>query len=313
MYKIAVLMSTYNGEKYVVEQIESILNQQEVDVVLYARDDGSSDRTPEILDSYENNYSNFIWINKGIKENIGVKKSFFNLLDYAYSTDESVEYFSFADQDDVWLERKLISAINKIKNSNNEKGAVYYSNKIFVDEKLKEISRENIIYYGDYLEILWKCLSAGCTMVFNRRMADKLNIYRSEVNCLHDAWVYRLGKCIGADFFFDNKSYILYRQHGNNVLGQKSTIMIDSSKENVIGAIRRRLSHREHIYQNVIKEIYRLAKFEMGEKEIENTEIVLNYNRSIKDKIKMLRFDGIEKRNIKLRMLWVDKVINNMI
>lgn len=94
--KVIVLMSTYNGEKYLKEQIDSILNQVKVEVFLMIRDDGSSDNTIAILKEYERQNRN-IKIIKG--KNIGVGNSFMQLL---YNSAEA-EYYAFADQDDVWV------------------------------------------------------------------------------------------------------------------------------------------------------------------------------------------------------------------
>ena len=91
MKKVQVLLSTYNGEKYLKEQLDSIIAQKGVDVHILARDDGSKDDTIKILEGYEN-----IDIIKG--SNIGVCKSFFELINKSGEYD----YYSFADQDDVW-------------------------------------------------------------------------------------------------------------------------------------------------------------------------------------------------------------------
>lgn len=105
---VSVLMSTYNGAKYIREQIDSILNQKDVNVELLIRDDGSSDNTAEICKEYQKKNTN-IRFYQG--ENIGVGKSFMELLKKAPEAD----YYSFSDQDDVWLEDKLSRAVKMIK------------------------------------------------------------------------------------------------------------------------------------------------------------------------------------------------------
>ena len=101
--KIAVLMSTYNGEEFLRDQIESILNQEKVNVTLYVRDDGSSDRTVEILSSYEEQGKLKLICGK----NCGVGNSFMHLL---YTSDQDFDFYAFSDQDDIWLPDKLYSA-----------------------------------------------------------------------------------------------------------------------------------------------------------------------------------------------------------
>ena len=105
---VSVLMSTYNGEKYIREQIESILNQKKVKVHLLIRDDGSQDSTIEIVKEYANKYPN---VSVYAGKNIGIGNSFMELLRNAPEAD----YYAFADQDDVWLDGKLERAIELIK------------------------------------------------------------------------------------------------------------------------------------------------------------------------------------------------------
>lgn len=100
---VQVVMSTYNGEKYLKEQIDSILSQEGVDVRLYIRDDGSSDRTTDILASYQEHKN--VKIEKG--NNLGFAKSFLTALDEC----DEADYYAFSDQDDVWEKDKLSTAI----------------------------------------------------------------------------------------------------------------------------------------------------------------------------------------------------------
>ena len=105
MYEVAVLMSTYNGEKYLREQVKSIFQQEQVKVSLYVRDDGSTDNTIKIINELQKEYDN-IFLIKG--ENIGWRRSFRYLID---NVPTKYEYYAFSDQDDFWLKRKLIRAI----------------------------------------------------------------------------------------------------------------------------------------------------------------------------------------------------------
>ena len=106
--RIAVLMSSYNGEQYIKEQIDSILNQKgKFNIDIYVRDDGSFDNTIHILEDYQK---------KGLikfcgGENIGPAKSFLTLLALA----DGYDFYAFADQDDIWFENKIESAILKIE------------------------------------------------------------------------------------------------------------------------------------------------------------------------------------------------------
>lgn len=215
MENIVVLMSTYNGEKYLKEQIESIMNQS-VKVKLIIRDDGSKDGTQKILKEYENK-DNIEWY-KG--ENVGFVKSFLLLLRNA----PMAQYYAFSDQDDYWEANKLEKAIFKIKNENEP--CLYCSNAILVDKNLKEIGKYNEGYSKEYKtleDVIQGPFAAGCTMVFNKVLADYINKY---VNLeymdigFHDRWVCFIAATFGK-IIYDNNAYIKYRQHEDNVVGSK--------------------------------------------------------------------------------------------
>lgn len=108
MLKVNILMSTYNGEKYIEEQIQSILNQEEVIIKLYIRDDGSTDNTVKIIESF--NKENIVLFKMS---NIGWKKSFLELTKLVEYHDD--EYYAFSDQDDVWKKNKISIAINYLE------------------------------------------------------------------------------------------------------------------------------------------------------------------------------------------------------
>ena len=121
--KVQVLLSAYNGEKYIQEQIDSILNQSNVEVSLLIRNDGSTDDTRKILDSQST--QNIKCIND---KNIGLVRSFVELINQA----DEAEYYAFSDQDDVWDNDKLCSAISMLEDYKNMP-AVYSSNARLVD------------------------------------------------------------------------------------------------------------------------------------------------------------------------------------
>ncbi len=244
--KVCVLMSTYNGEKYIRDQIESILKQNEVDVQLIIRDDGSSDKTIEIVAEYASHYG-VISYDKGI--NLGVGKSFLSLLNNAPPAD----YYAFADQDDVWLEDKLSRAVGFIQKAEasdisgacrgyalNIEGlcgllptdkkesipVLYGSNTTLTDENLYIIGDHNGIEVSCGLyENLSRNTMYGCTMVMNRELVDAFKtVPPVSDNVLkrknHDAWILYFAFINGV-VLFDGESRILYRQHNNNVVGGK--------------------------------------------------------------------------------------------
>lgn len=219
MYRVAVLMSTFNGEKYLNEQIDSILFQEDVNLTLYIRDDGSTDKTIEIINEYLKKTSSVI-LTKG--NNIGVGNSFMQLV---YDVPNEYDFYAFSDQDDVWLPGKLKRAIEII--SAYRKPILYSSNQTLVDKNLEYLGmRYSQKPDTGYLQILCKNKISGCTMVWNNTLNKLLQSKNRRPtstllqNRIHDVWVAMVAAIVG-DIYFDMKSYIQYRQHENNVVGAK--------------------------------------------------------------------------------------------
>lgn len=218
--KIAVLMSTYNGEKYIRPQIESILRQVNVEVTLYIRDDGSSDSTCDIIRAYQREHKNIILY---CEKNIGVGNSFMQLL---YLINDEYDYYGFCDQDDIWDENKLCVAINTIKSFTVP--TLYVSNQILVD-KAGNIIKKRYDEAPDisYLQILSQNKVSGCTMVWNHSLNSILCLPQHRPseklleNRIHDVWVAMIASTVG-NLIYDNNGYIYYRQHENNVVGAQN-------------------------------------------------------------------------------------------
>ncbi len=222
--KIIVIMSTYNGEKFVREQIDSILAQKDVELNLHIFDDCSKDKTVEIVQEYEKKNKNvFLHINEK-------NKNFtYNFLDalFNFKDNQDYDYYAFADQDDFWLDNKLISAINKIE----EKGkcTLYCSNLKIVDENLiyagNDMMPKN--YINKHYDILCKNIVTGCTVVMDNDFKNLATRYYPENIYLHDYWLALIANyCQDANFVYDkDPSYILYRQHGTNLIGSNKNIL----------------------------------------------------------------------------------------
>ena len=104
MCSVLVMLSTYNGEKFLAQQLDSLYKQKKVDVFILVRDDGSNDKTLEILNQYKDKYGKMIVL---AQSNIGVAQSFFSLMYYAVTEMPKFDFYAFCDQDDVWFENKL--------------------------------------------------------------------------------------------------------------------------------------------------------------------------------------------------------------
>lgn len=217
--RINVIMSTYNGEMYVEEQINSIINQKDVDIFLTIRDDGSTDKTLSILKMIQINYPLKIKIIEG--ENIGWRKSFFCLLQ---SVDNEFEYVAFSDQDDVWKENKLIRAIDTIK---SDRDVLLYSSALEItDSELNIIgikSQNDIVQSIESFFIRTRI--AGCTMVLKKELVDYIKTVpidftvNNQTMPDHDSLVCMSCMILNKKIYIDTNSYILHRRLEHSVTG----------------------------------------------------------------------------------------------
>lgn len=225
--EVQILLSSYNGEKYIREQLDSILKQEEVQLHLLIRDDGSTDGTKAILSEYEQNCDN---VKVLYGKNVGVVQSFFALMEAA---EEGCPYIAFADQDDVWLPDKLaraVSLLEKQEQSNRKKNRqetplVYCSARQLADAELRPL-KQAIRYpevRAEFGNALVENMCTGCTCVINQAMLRLLKGRQPEFTVMHDFWIYLVGTCFGT-VIYDKESRILYRQHGNNELGSASSL-----------------------------------------------------------------------------------------
>lgn len=222
MKKIQILLSTYNGEKFIREQLDSYLaldNFNNVKVLI--RDDGSSDSTVEILREYRNKYG--FEVLEG--NNIGLNASMHELI---LRRDKSCSYFAFSDQDDVWLPDKLSSAVNFIEEQKCSAPLLYAAMSYITDEELHITGKtfapqKKLSFYNAITQNV--CI--GHTSVFNEELAVLLDrnypvdIY-TRIHII-DYWTYMLAGACGK-VVFEFKPTALYRQHGNNVVGYKSGV-----------------------------------------------------------------------------------------
>ena len=214
--KITVLMSTYNGAKYIDEQLESIFNQEfdgELDILV--RDDGSTDGTQEILDRYQKERKNFKWYQG---ENKRPGRSFWELLRKASGSD----FYSFADQDDVWDKDKLQIAVNCLLTLNQDNPLMYMSDVRTVDKDLNLLSPTMVAkdIPIEYPKSLMNNICPGCTYVFNekaRALAAEFDADKYYMD-IHDWKIYKIVLCFG-QVYFDQSAHMSYRQHGNNTIG----------------------------------------------------------------------------------------------
>lgn len=222
MAQIEILMSTYNGEKYLPEQIDSLINQSYTDWHLTVRDDNSSDNTLKILRRYCSLYPERVSIMPSDR-NVRSKQSFEILLANA-----NANYYMFCDQDDVWERDKIMTALSAIKDAECKYGSIpiiVCSDLKLVDENLEPMGNTlwgaakinvNILQTPEYLSV--NNYIAGCTMLFNNK-AKELSLPFGKNAIMHDAWISLVTIANSGRIVILPESHILYRQHGGNVVG----------------------------------------------------------------------------------------------
>lgn len=219
--KIAILMATYNGEKYICQQIDSILSQTCKDWELYIHDDGSTDNTIAVVESYVEKYPNKIHLIDG-KSTGGAKYNFF----YMFGQVEA-PYYMTCDQDDVWLDKKIELTYDKMLTIENKADVpcLVYTELRVVDSELNTIADTMSGYQSldchkrTIDQFILQNSVTGCTMMVNRALRDKmLRITDIDNTIMHDWWAALVAAQFGKTAFIDEPT-ILYRQHGDNSLG----------------------------------------------------------------------------------------------
>ncbi len=287
-----VLLSTYNGEKYLGEQLSSIEAQKDVKVDILIRDDGSTDNTNLILKSSESSRVSVIY-----GKNIGACKSYIELIDKAPI---NYDYYAFCDQDDVWLEDKLYSAIEKLVNADENRPALYYSGQTLIDQNEKKLHIHEIdasrSQFGNFIFNQM----AGCTAVFNTVLMSYLKKYKPDNIFSHDAWCYKLCFALNGDIYVDAESHILYRQHSDNTIGLGYSLN-DKFKR----ATKYVFKYNASSYA---KEILQGYKDVISNEKIEFITEISNANVNMFIRMKLLRDNRIYFNSYILRVLFIIKV-----
>lgn len=215
--KVAVLLATYNGEKYLNDFLKSLFSQTYHEFLCYASDDGSTDQTMAILKEFAKSEERLV-ILPGMAPTGSAKENFLTTLKRV----EADIYF-FADQDDVWLPEKMEHTLNALRNQKIPE-CVFTDLKV-VDEKLDVLADSFFRFTGydpketSIGELIMENKAAGCTMAFDRKLRD-IAIQYSDLQAIpmHDVWVAGLASLTGRLLFL-NEQTVLYRQHGTNEMG----------------------------------------------------------------------------------------------
>lgn len=297
MKKITILLSTYNGEKYLSPLLDSLLQQKtmggELDIEIFVRDDGSKDKTTEILKEYANKH---LLILGEVGQNVGFAESFSWLIKNAPKSD----FYALCDQDDIWLPEKLEKAVKRLEKEDASIPLQYSTNLIVVNDELKEITRDTHIHMSknsptQFEENILQNNTYGCTIVINETLRALYEQIPSGTIMFHDyiltILATGLGKCI-----FEENPQILYRQHANNTVG-----FYKGSFRNIIRSIK-------FVFKNDLKnskaqnvKICKNYFYSLFSPEKQNfIDLIVNYKEDKTSKKQLIQFI---KRNIKNKFI----------
>ena len=216
---IDILLASYNGEKYIQEQIESILKQTYTNFRLLISDDCSTDKTREILEEYQKKDSRITVFFQ--EKNLGYIRNFEFLLKQIKN-----EYYMLSDQDDVWLPNKVEKSLEFLQKNDAD---FVFGDLTVVNQDLKTIYPS----FGDFMQLnkkiekyintnklcyLYNCIT-GCTIIAKSNLLDKILPLPTKSKYVpHDYWIGLISSLYGKTAYMTEK-YILYRQHGNNQIG----------------------------------------------------------------------------------------------
>jgi glycosyltransferase involved in cell wall biosynthesis len=219
--KIAILLAAYNAEKYLGEQIDSLISQTNNDWILYIRNDGSDDNTGEIISDYCDRFINIIEVDKGGR-NLGCRNNFFRLLEVVDS-----DYYMFCDADDVWFSNKIELSMNRMEeiiSANPEKPLLVHTDSAIYDEQLNLVAESfwqtvniNPDKFLSFNQICICCCVGGSTMLFNKRVKE-LVFPLADNSLMFDYWIAINTVKYGVISSIHTPTK-KYRQHDSNVCG----------------------------------------------------------------------------------------------
>lgn len=291
MNHVTVLLSAYNGEKYIAEQIDSVLAQRDIKVHLLIRDDGSLDGTLAILEKYRKKDSRVDYCQG---DNLGPGKSFFELLRLCGESD----FYAFCDQDDVWDNDKLLCAIQELEKGSSDVPSLYHSNLRVVDEKLKFIRlahKEPLKSLNKYSAFAQN-RATGCTIVFNHVAKELILAHIPDANVLHDSWMYLSCSILG-QVFYDFTPHISYRQHKENVVG-----MHRPTVKSFLHRIKRLFDSSRHPRYDAAILFWQQYHTQLTNKDKQKVKEIITYRKSLSHRLRLL-FDLDIREQTKIKDL----------
>jgi glycosyltransferase involved in cell wall biosynthesis len=215
--EVEVLLATFNGELYLVEFLESLLNQEGVRIHLRVSDDGSTDKTLKIIESYKEHFESCA-IYSGPSQ--GPSINFFSLIKKS-----TYEYVALADQDDIWLPHHLLSAIKRLSESPELPSLTFSSVTEFSRERNYELNWPARFPGNDIRTIVTENLARGCTFVLNSKSIDLIKLHQPKNAIMHDWWILLLIYSSGI-VTWSIKPEVKYRIHQNNTVGPSPSFKV---------------------------------------------------------------------------------------
>lgn len=235
--KIAILLATYNGARFLQEQLNSIATQSYQHFVIVVRDDVSSDETSTIVAEFQKTNPDRVHVVPNGGENLGPSGSFSYLIEYTLANKETLglesAYMMFCDQDDVWFEEKLEKQVDAILiaeniGSNQSLPVLVHSDLQVVSQEKEPLAESFVRYQGLEIErnrfpnIVISNLVTGCTALINETLASKA-VPVSRQAIMHDWWLALVASAFGKVVFLDTP-LVHYRQHDSNTIGAKEFV-----------------------------------------------------------------------------------------
>ncbi|WP_052205881.1 glycosyltransferase family 2 protein [Pantoea rodasii] len=219
---VSILMGTYNGEKYLEEQLQSIASQTYTNWNLIVSDDGSTDSTCELIEQFSLNYPNKVVLLKGPGK--GFAANFFNMLQ---RDDINSDFYAFCDQDDIWLDDKLESAVMQLNSVPQNEYKLYGSRTKLIDSDGKSIGYSPCFMKAFcFNNALLQSYAGGNTMVFSRGLKQLFETLPADLKIVSHDWIlYIICSAMNGTVIYDREPKILYRQHGQNLVGSNTGLL----------------------------------------------------------------------------------------
>ena len=261
---ILVLMAVYNGEKYLQQQLDSILAQSHQNLRLICRDDGSADASVQLLQRYVCAHPGKVQLLQDDRGNLGAAGSFSALMQWAgaQACGSHTVYYAFADQDDTWHPDKLtlcLQAMRRAENAAQDKPVLVHSDLRVVDADGSEIAASFIHYQGlragktSLAAQLVSNTVTGCTVLMNRALLNK-SLPVPDHAVMHDWWISLVASALGRRIFLP-ATLVDYRQHGSNTLGARRAERFAADVNSLRKIIRRNdTGNRDQIFEAIARQ-----------------------------------------------------------